>query len=61
MTTPNKKSNFTFTSITSYNRTPKNLGDYDYIDISYNTLYDISNNIVNDKSNNKIFYKLPIL
>jgi hypothetical protein len=47
-----------FSSIIPTARQPKQLGDYDYIDISYNTMYDISNNIIYDISNNMKFYKL---
>ena len=49
---------FNFDNIISTNRSPKKLGDYDYIlDISYNIFYDISNNIVYDDKK-IIFYKL---
>ena len=59
---------YIFSSIIPTARQPKQLGEYNYIDISYNTLYDISNNIINDISNNTIydisnnmtFYKLFI-
>ena len=48
-----------FNNIIPTTRQPKQLGDYDYIDISNNILYDISTNIIYDISNNIIFYKLP--
>ena len=47
-----------FSNIMPTARQPKQLGDYNYIDISYNNLYDISNNIIYDISNNMKFYKL---
>jgi hypothetical protein len=48
-----------FSSIIPTTRQPKQLGDYQYIDISYNNLYDISNNIIYDIPSNIKFYKLP--
>ena len=47
-----------FNNIIATNRQPKELGDYDYIDISYNTLYDLSSNIIYDISNNIKFYNI---
>lgn len=50
----------TFSSIIPTARQPKQLGDYDYVDISYdlsaNIIYDISSYIVHDISNNMDFY-----
>jgi hypothetical protein len=47
-----------FSTIIQTNRKPKILGDFDYIDISFNTICDISSNIIYDTSSNIIFYKL---